>query len=154
MSRAFVKNTDEATDELPDRPISPHSNIVTAEGAAAIEANLARFQEEYARAQSQNDRPALAAASRELRYWSSRVASAQVAPIPADTAQVQFGCKVTILREDGRRQTYRIVGEDEADPASGKISYVSPVARALMGCRVGDVVKAANLEVELVAIEV
>jgi len=154
MSRAFVKNTDEATAELPDRPMSPHANIVTGEGLAAIEAKLARFQEEYARAQTQNDRPALAAASRELRYWSSRMASAQVAPVPADTGQVQFGCKVTILREDGRRQSYRIVGEDEADPASGKISYVSPVARALMGCRVGDVVTAGNLEVELVAIEV
>jgi transcription elongation GreA/GreB family factor len=154
MSRAFVKNTDEATDELPDRPISPHPNIVTAEGLAAIEANLARFQGEYARAQTQNERPALAAASRELRYWSSRMASAQVAPIPAGTAQVQFGCTVTILRQDGRRQTYRIVGEDEADPTRGKISYVSPVARALMGGRVGDVVRAGNLDVELVAIEI
>jgi transcription elongation GreA/GreB family factor len=152
MSRAFIKNTDEATDELPDRPISPHPNIVTAEGLACIDANLTRFQQEYARAQSENDRAALAAASRELRYWASRKASAQVAPIPADKAQVQFGCKVTILREDGRRQTYRIVGEDEADPASGTISYVSPVARALVGRRVGDVARAGNLEVELVAI--
>jgi transcription elongation GreA/GreB family factor len=149
MSRAFVKNTDEATDELPDRPISPHPNIVTAEGLAGIDANLTRFQQEYARAQSENDRAALAAAARELRYWASRKASAQVAPIPADTAQVQFG---TILRQDGRRQTYRIVGEDEADPASGTISYVSPVARSLVGRRVGDVVRAGNLEVELVAI--
>ena len=154
MSRAFVKNTDEATDELPDRPISSQPNIVTTEGLAAIEANLARFQDEYARAQTQNDRPALTAASRELRYWSSRMASAQVAPMPSDRGQVQFGCKVTILRQDGRQQTYRIVGEDEADPASGKISYLSPVARALMGCRVGDVVTAGNMEVELVAIEV
>ncbi|MBV8511631.1 MAG: transcription elongation factor GreA [Xanthobacteraceae bacterium] len=154
MSRAFVKNTDEATDELPDRPISPQPNIVTAEGLAAIEANVARFQDEYARAQTQNDRPALAAASRELRYWSSRMASAQLAPMPADTGQVQFGCQVTILRHDGRQQTYRIVGEDEADPTNGKISYLSPVARALMGCRVGDVVTAGNMEVELVAIDV
>ncbi len=154
MSRAFVKNTDESTEELPDRPISPHPNIVTAEGLAAIEANLNRFQQEYARAQSENDRAALAAASRELRYWSSRMASAQVAPTPAETAaQVQFGCTVTILREDGRRQTYRIVGEDEADPMKGKISYVSPVARALMGRRVGDVVRTGNLEIELVGIE-
>jgi len=152
MSRAFVKNTDEAADELPDRPISPHPNIVTAEGLARIDANLTRFQQEYARAQSANDRAALAAASRELRYWTSRKASAQVAPMPADTARVQFGCEVTILREDGRRQTYRIVGEDEADPASGTISYVSPVARDLVGRRVGDVVRAGNLEVELVAI--
>jgi transcription elongation GreA/GreB family factor len=152
MSRAFVKDTDVAIEELPDRAISPHPNIVTAEGLAALEANLIRFQQDYARAQHENDRAALAASSRELRYWTSRKATAQVAPVPADTAQVQFGCKVTILREDERRQTYRIVGEDEADPASGKISYVSPVARALIGHQVGDVVHAGSLEVELVAI--
>jgi hypothetical protein len=67
MSRAFVKDQDEATDELPDRPISPHPNIVTVEGLAAIEAKLAHFQQEYARAQGANDRAALAALSRELR---------------------------------------------------------------------------------------
>ncbi len=80
------------------------------------------------------------------------MATAQVAPATADTTRVQFGCKVTILREDGRRQTYRIVGQDEADPGSGNISYVSPVARALMGRRVGDLVRVGNLEVELIAI--
>ena len=154
MSRAFVKNADETTEELPDRPISSHPNIVSAEGLTTIEANLTRFQQEFARAQRENDRAALAASSRELRYWSSRKASAQVAPPPADTTKVQFGNTVTLLRDDGRRQTYRIVGEDEADPTSGKISYVSPVARALIGRRVGDVVRVGNLQIELVAIDV
>ena len=153
MSRAFVKDQDEPTNELPDRPISPHPNLVTQEGLAAIEVNVAQFQQDYARAQAANDRTALAALARELRYWASRKASAQVvSPSTLQSATVQFGCTITILRDDGRRQTYRIVGEDEADPAGGKISYVSPVARALIGRRVGDILRVGNSELELVAI--
>ena len=69
-----------------------------------------------------------------------------------DTSEVHFGSTVTILREDGRRQTYRIVGEDEADPPAGTLSYVSPVAQALMGKQVGDVVEAGASEAEIVEI--
>ena len=65
---------------------------------------------------------------------------------------MHFGSTVTITRDDGRRQTYRIVGEDEADPAHGTISYVSPVAHALMGKEVGDVVRAGTSDAEIVAI--
>jgi transcription elongation GreA/GreB family factor len=75
-----------------------------------------------------------------------------VPPPAVQPTKVQFGCTVTILRDDGRRQTYRIVGEDEADPTKGKITYVSPVARALMGRQVGDIVKVGNSELELIAI--
>jgi transcription elongation GreA/GreB family factor len=153
MSRAFVKEQDEPINELPDRPISSHPNLVTPEGLEAIEANVEHFQQDYARAQAANDRTALAALARELRYWTSRKASAQVVPPPAGHAtEVHFGASITILRDDGRRQTYRIVGEDEADPSRGKISYVSPVARALMGRRIGDIVRVGNSELELVAI--
>ncbi len=66
---------------------------------------------------------------------------------------VHFGSTVTIERQDGRRQTWRIVGEDEADPAHGTLSYASPVARALAGRKVGEVVQAGNSEAEIVAIE-
>jgi transcription elongation GreA/GreB family factor len=152
MSRAFVKETDETFDELPDRPASPHPNIVTVEGLAAIEATLARWQQEHAVAQASSDRAALARLSREVRYWTARRASAQIVATPANPTEVQFGCTVTILRDDGCRQTYRIVGEDEADPARGTISYVSPLARALMGKRIGDRVRAGKSDVELVAI--
>ncbi len=65
---------------------------------------------------------------------------------------VAFGHTVTFSREDGRVQTYRIVGEDEADPKAGSISYVSPVARQLVGKRVGDVVMAGGQELELLSI--
>jgi transcription elongation GreA/GreB family factor len=66
---------------------------------------------------------------------------------------VSFGCTVTIARQEGRRQTYRIVGEDEADPARGTLSYVSPLARALMGKQVGDTVSLEKSEAEILAIE-
>ncbi|MFL5110406.1 MAG: transcription elongation factor GreA, partial [Microvirga sp.] len=133
-----------------------HPNLVTAEGLAAIEAELAAARAAYAAAQSDGgisaDRTAMARATRDLRYWSARRNSAQVVTPPADASEVHFGSTVTIEREDGRRQTFRIVGEDEADPAKGTISYVSPVAQALTGKRVGDVVQAGASEAEIVAI--
>jgi transcription elongation GreA/GreB family factor len=153
MSRAFVKEMDDGLEELPDRPVSPHPNLVTPEGLAAIESTLARLQEEHAAAQRSHDRAALATLARDVRYWAARRASAQVVPPPAAHDQVQFGATVTIARDDGRRQTYRIVGEDEADPAHGTISYVSPVAQALMGKAVGDVVRAGRSEAEIVEIK-
>jgi transcription elongation GreA/GreB family factor len=73
-------------------------------------------------------------------------------PAPEQHAKVQFGSTVTIARDDGRRQTFRIVGEDEAEPAEGTLSYVSPVARALMNKSVGDVVQAGSGEAEVVEI--
>lgn len=154
MSRAFTKEPDEgeAPEDLPDRPLSPHPNLVTAEGLAQIEGALARAQEELTRAQAANDRTALAHAGRDLRYWTARRSSAQVMPAPEGSETVQFGSTVTIARDDGRRQTWRIVGEDEAEPAQGTLSYVSPVARALMGKSVGDVVQAGNGEAEIVKI--
>jgi transcription elongation GreA/GreB family factor len=152
MSRAFVKDGEDAFDEPPDRPISPHPNLVTPEGLAAIEATLTRLHEDYAAAQRSHDRAALALAARDLRYWTARRASAQVVTAPAHPDKVHFGSTVTIARDDGRRQTYRIVGEDEADPAHGTISHVSPVAHALMGKEVGDVVRAGTSDAEIVAI--
>ena len=64
----------------------------------------------------------------------------------------QFGDRVTFEREDGRVQTFRIVGEDEADPAAGSVSHVSPLARAVMGKRVGDEVTVAGQSAEIVAV--
>jgi transcription elongation GreA/GreB family factor len=153
MSRAFVKEQeDEAIEDLPDRPIPPHANIVTPEGLQLIETTLARLHEEHAAAQNAHDRPVLARTARDLRYWTARRATAQMMRPPPHPDEVQFGVTVTIVREDGRAQTWRIVGEDEADPRSGTLSYVSPVARALMGKRVGDVVRAGTSDAEIVDI--
>ena len=89
---------------------------------------------------------------RDLRYLAARLRTAQVMPQPASTDIVAFGSTVTFSRDDGRVQTYRIVGEDEADPKAGSISYVSPVARLLMGKSVGDAVESGGQELEIMAI--
>jgi transcription elongation GreA/GreB family factor len=153
MSRAFVKETDAgAFDDLPDRPVSEHPNDVTEQGLAQIEAAVAAAQAAHRTAQAADDRAAMAQASRELRYWSARRATARVVPDADDTTQIRFGSTVTILRDDGREQTFRIVGEDEADPSHGTLSHASPLARALFGKKVGDVVPAGSGEAEIVAI--
>jgi transcription elongation GreA/GreB family factor len=153
MSKAFTKEAEggEVYDDLPDRPVSPH-NLVTPKGLELIEAELARLHEEHSAAQEADDKPRLAKINRDLRYWTSRRATAQVVEAPRDASEVHFGSTVTIEREDGRRQTYRIVGEDEADPSLGTLSYASPVAQALMGKQVGDVVQAGTAEAEIVSI--
>lgn len=158
MAVAFTREEDyeaEAAD-LPDRPISAHANLVTASGLAAIEAELAAARAAYSSAQAEGgvaaDRTAMARATRDLRYWSARRASAQLTEPEAEADTVQFGRTVEIEREDGRRQTFRIVGEDEADPTKGSVSYVSPLARALLRKHVGDVATVGDSEVELTAI--
>lgn len=158
MAVAFTREEDyeaQAAD-LPDRPVSPHPNLVTASGLAAIEAALAEARAAYAAAQAEGgvaaDRTAMARATRDLRYWSSRRASAQLTEPEPEPDRVQFGRTLDIERDDGRRQTWRIVGEDEADPAQGRISYVSPLARALLGKHVGDSAVVGDGEVEVIGV--
>lgn len=158
MAVAFTREEDYEAQaaNLPDRPVSPHPNLVTATGLAAIEAALTHARAAYAAAQADGgisaDRTAMARATRDLRYWSSRRASAQLTVPDGPVGTVQFGCTVEVEREDGRRQTFRIVGEDEADPARGSISYASPLAAALRGRAVGDVVLLNSTEIEVVAV--
>ena len=158
MSVAFTREEDlEATAaDLADRPISPHPNLVTPQGLAMIEAELASARAAYTAAQVkgsiESDRTAMARATRDLRYWSARRASAQLVEPTQDDGAVRFGGSVSIEREDGRAQTWRIVGEDEADPAAGSVSHVSPLARAVVGKRVGDEVIVAGQSAEIVAV--
>ena len=157
MSVAFTKEGDSeaAAADLPDRPISPHPNLVTASGLARLELDLAAARAAYATAQQGDvaaDRTAMARATRDLRYYNARRATAQLVETPADLESVRFGCTVTFEREDGRRQTFRIVGEDEADPSAGSVSYLSPLARALLGKSVGETAVLAGAEVEVTAI--
>lgn len=158
MAVAFTREEDYEAQaaNLPDRPISPHPNLVTASGLAAIEAALAAARAAYSAAQAEGgvaaDRTAMARATRDLRYWSARRASAQLTEPETAADTVQFGRTVEIERDDGRRQTFRIVGEDEADPAKGSISYVAPLARALLGKGVGDTVLVGGAEVEVTAV--
>ena len=87
-----------------------------------------------------------------MRYFAARVRTAQVVTNPTSTDTVAFGSRVTFRRHDGRVQKYRIVGEDEADPKSGSISFVSPVARLLMGRAVGEVAGTSDQELEIISI--
>lgn len=159
MSVAFTKEGDTenaAALDLPDRPISQHPNLVTAAGLAQLEAAVAQARTDFAANQiaegREGDRRALARAARDLRYFTARLATAQLMPPPPDAEAVRFGVQVTIERADGRRQTLRLVGEDEADPKAGTVSYASPLASALMGKGVGDTALVAGGEVEIIEI--
>ena len=145
-----MKEHDDAVEDLPERPVSTAPNLVTAEGLAAIEAEIAALNE--AVAQAGDDRGERNRIGRDLRYWIARRGSAHVMPAPPDADSVHFGSTVTLDRDDGRRQVFRIVGEDEADPETGTLSYVSPLARALMGKSEGDSVRVAGHELEIAAI--
>ena len=157
MSVAFTKEGDAeaVAANLPDRPISAHPNLVTPSGLVQLDLELAAARAAFDTAQAAGgiaaDRTAMARATRDLRYWSARRASAQLVE-PSDCKHVRFGCAVTLERADGSTVTYRITGEDEADPAAGRIAYVAPAARALLGKNVGDVATIAGGEVEIVAI--
>jgi len=126
LSVAFVKEESaEAASEtlLPDRPVSPHPNLVTEEGLKALEQQLSDARAAYEAAAKIEDvnerRRQQAGPLRDLRYFAERVHTAQLVPAPETTERVAFGSTVTFSRDDGRVQTYRIVGEDEADPKAG-----------------------------------
>lgn len=160
MSVAFTKEDSAETAAetvLPDRPISPHPNLVTRAGLKALEEELRLSREACEAANATDDvnerRRLLASPLRDLRYLSERLRTAQLMPDPPSNGIVAFGSLVTFSRDDGRTQRFRIVGEDEADPAAGTMSYVSPVARALTGKTAGDVVIVAGREIEILAVE-
>jgi transcription elongation GreA/GreB family factor len=159
LSVAFTKEDSAETASetlLPDRPVSPHPNLVTEAGLKALELQLDQARAAYKTAQAIEDvnerRRQAAIPLRDARYFAERVRTAQVMPDPASTDIVAFGSTVTFRRDDGRVQTYHIVGEDEADPKAGSISFVSPVARLLMGKAVGDAVELSGQELEIIAI--
>jgi transcription elongation GreA/GreB family factor len=148
MNKAFVKEDDDIAERLPDRAVSPHPNLVTAKGLALIGQVIGKLKEEQDGAKSAADLHALARIARDLRYWNARQATAQLTePSPGDT--VQFGSTVTFRRVDGRTLSYRIVGIDEADPAKGTLSYVSPAAQALLGREVGEEIEIGGVRAEI-----
>ena len=156
MSRAFVKEDDGSRPEtVPELPVSPHPNLVTPRGLRLIAARIAEI--EAALAATPEEAQALRL-RRDLRYWTLRRATARLtAPDPADPA-VQFGSRVTYLTEDGATHTVTITGEDEADPASGRIPWPAPLARALMGATPGGSIEfrrpGGAIELEVVSVEI
>ena len=154
MSRAFVKESDGAElDDLPELVVSPHRNLVTAEGLQLIKATLSRLDDELTAARAAGDRATMARIERDLRYWRQRRATAEVVTLAATPGVVRFGSAVTLETGSGAKHRFRIVGEDESDPRRGLISYVSPLAEALLGAREGDEVDLRDERAEVVAIE-
>ena len=155
MSKAFTRESDDdGVPELPDREVSNFPNLVSQRGLSLIEAEIVRYSDAHAEALAKGDKEAAVRAARELRYWTARRNSAQVQPAPTGSAEVTFGSAVNVLRADGRRSSFRIVGEDEADPANGLLSWVSPLARAMMGNGVGEEIEAGATEARIVAISI
>ncbi len=163
MSRGFVKEDDleHAGTDLPERPVSPHPNYVTPAGLKALENNAMALDKERASLISQKDNESakqrLSVIDRELRYLSTRLEQAiLVEPAKQDKDTVLFGASVDVEDEHGQLLKFHIVGEDEADIAQHKVSYVSPIAKALIGRKVGDVVAwqrpAGILELEVIKI--
>lgn len=159
MSVAFAKEESaEAASEtvLPARPISDRVNLVTEAGLRMLQDELERARQALEAANMLEDvnerRRQSAVPVRDMRYYAERVRTAQLMPTPAFNDAVAFGHTVTFERDDGRTQTFRIVGEDEADPSKASISHGSPVAIALMGKRVGDVVQLGPRELEILSI--
>lgn len=155
MSVAFTKEDSAETAAetmLPEKPVPGGPNLVTTNGLALLERQLAEASAAYEAALAIEDinerRRHSANPWRDLRYLNERLRTAQLVPPPESNDVVAFGSRVTIERDDGRTQTYTIVGEDEA----GTISFASPLARALMGKEVGDVAVLGEAEVEIVGI--
>jgi transcription elongation factor GreB len=146
MSRAFVNEQDAgASEELPERPISEHANYVTPAGLRQLQQEAAGLEKRRLALLAQGDddlaQDQLEYIDRDLRYVEARLASARlVDPTAQPHDRVAFGAAVTVLQQNGDRRTFTMVGEDEADSKHGKISYVSPLAEALTGACVGDVV--------------
>lgn len=129
---------------------------MTEGGLKALEAQLAEAREAYAATNAIEDvnerRRQAAGPARDMRYLVERLRTAQLVPVSESRDVVGFGSKVRFSRDGGKDQTYRIVGEDEADPKAGSVSYVSPLAKALMGKAVGEIVSLGEQELEIIAI--
>ena len=150
MSVAFRRESDEEHLEPKfELPLPPGPNPVTARGLALIEAKVAEFESAVDAATEDDPRKA---ANRDLRYWRSRLASAQLAPAPSGEI-VAFGTSVTI-EQAGTTRTLHLVGHDESDPATGRIAFTAPLARALIGSEVGDEIEAADAPITIVAIQI
>jgi len=154
MSRAFVRERDDApADGPPELRLGDGANLVTPRGLRLIEQKLFELNEGLAAGPGADDKARLL---RDLRYWTARRASAQLVDHKSADSEVSFGSEVVIRRHGGPPETFLIVGEDEADPVQGRISYVSPIAQALLGARAGETVEVENrkppLELDVVSV--
>lgn len=166
MSRAFTKESDDAGTELPERPLSEHPNYVTPNGLQQLKTQLEAAEKERSLLlASQEDaldldplaKQKIAMLERDMRYLSARQISAIVTdPASQSTELVLFGATVGVEDDEGTMHQFTIVGEDEADIAANKVSWVSPLAKALIGHKIGESVvwqrPAGNLNLEIISI--
>jgi transcription elongation GreA/GreB family factor len=144
MSRGFVKEDDleHAGTDVPERPISAHPNYVTANGYALLQAESNKLDLARRALEANKDAPSsldkLAIINRDLRYISARLESAIVTKPDISASQALFGATVTVEDEEGEQHSYEIVGEDEADIKANKVSWTSPLAKALIGHKIGE----------------
>lgn len=161
MSRAFVKEPDgdDVPDDVPRLVQSPHPNLVTPRGYAALcaQRDAAVAARAAAPAEVLRDKRAVAVLDRKVAFLEERVRRAIVTEPPAEaTDEVRFGATVRVAEPAGSERAFTIVGEDEADPAAGLISWVAPLAHAVLGAHEGDVVTWARpdgaLEIEILEV--
>ena len=179
MSKAFVKETDDEADPPDEPPAIPAGvkNYMTPQGHRRMQDELRQLLrverpkvvEAVAWAAGNGDRSEngdyiygkkrLREIDRRVRYLSKRLANAEVvdAAKRPKTVQVFFGATVTYANAKGDERTIKIVGVDEVDPGGGHVSWISPIARALMRAFEGDVVKmrtpAGEEEIEILQVE-
>ena len=166
MSRAFVKESDDdrVAGDMPERPVPSHANYVTRRGLELLQARVRELTERHEQLKSDADleddsaaRQKLRETDRDLRYFHAQLERAMlVDPTEQSPDKVHFGAIVQIEEESGAPHEFAIVGDDEADVASGKISWASPLARAMIGARRDDTVTwhrpAGEVEVTIVGI--
>ena len=162
MSRGFVKEDDleHAGTDVPERQLSQHANYVTVNGYAQLEKLATELEQQRlslsATKDEQQAQQKLAVINRDLRYVAARLENALVTRPDLNADQVLFGATVTVEDEDGASHTYEIVGEDEADIKANKVSWVSPLAKALIGHKIGESVvwtrPAGNAMLEIIAV--
>ena len=156
MSRAFVRENDDGAEvpqDLPERPVSSHPNFVTARGLQLIESRIHELEAAREAPKRSEDKDALARVDRELRYWQQRKATAKLVEPDTEPVKVRFGVRVSLQYEDGTQRRFTLVGEDEADPAQGLISWMSPIAQVLIGTSVGDEVTLQSQRAEIAKLE-
>jgi len=145
MSRAFVKENDleHAGIDIPERPLSDAPNYVTPRGLSLLNQTIDDLEIKREALIIKKDDPMvrqkIAVIERDMRYFAARIESAILTnPKEEDPTHVLFGAKVTVEDEEGTSLTFEIVGEDEANIYEGRVSYISPLAEALLGGAVGD----------------
>jgi len=141
MSVAFRRDgDDEHLEPKFEIPIPPGPNLVTARGKALIDEKVTALETAIASAEPER----VEALKRELRYWQTRQVTAEMVPAPSGQT-VEIGTTVS-FRLNGKARVLSIVGDDEADPGAGLVAFSSPLARALMGAEVGEMVDWAGTE--------